>query len=68
MMPRFNNINYKELKKDIQIVFRCPYCGKTFLNKKSYRGHIIKGFCTMCDIKTGKSIEIGIPIELLGGE
>ncbi len=67
-MPKFNNVNYKEIIQDVQVVYKCPYCNKTFLNKKSYRGHIVKGYCLMCDVKTGKSINIEIPLEWLGGE
>ena len=65
-MPKFNNIDYKELLTDVQVVYSCPYCNKQFFNKNSYRNHIVKGYCTMCDIKTGKSIEIEIPLDWLG--
>lgn len=64
-MPKFNGINYKELQTDVIVVYRYPYCSKKFLNKKSYRKHIIGGFCPLCNVKTGKSTEISIPLEWL---
>lgn len=67
-MPKFNNVNYKELLPDIQVIYRCPYCDKPFLNKKSYRNHILGEYCINCDIKTGKSLDIEIPLEYLKGE
>ena len=67
-MPKFNGVNYKKTIQDAIIVDECPYCCKKILNKKSYRNHIVGGYCTMCDIKTGKSIELEIPLNCLKGE
>lgn len=66
-MPKFNGIKYKETVKDIVVIDVCQYCSKKFLNKKSYRNHILGGYCFNCDIKTGKSVDIGIPLEWLEG-
>ncbi len=60
-MARFNNVDYKELNIDITTIYSCPYCGKKFQHKNSYRNHILN-YCSMCDKTTGKSIEIGIPL------
>ncbi len=66
-MSKFNGVEYDKPLIDIKIITVCPYCYKNFLNKKSYRNHIVKGYCTMCDIKTGKSLakETRIALDLL---
>lgn len=66
-MSKFNGVEYDEPLTDIEIITVCPYCHKKFLNKKSYRNHIVKGYCIMCDTKTGKSLaeETRIPLDLL---
>lgn len=66
-MPIFKGIKYREPLTDVMVVSRCPYCNKKFLNKKSYRNHILGGYCLNCDVKTGKSIDIEIPLDWLGG-
>lgn len=66
-MPNFNGIEYRKLLTDVIIINKCPYCNKKFLNKNSYRNHILGGYCINCDIKTGKSIDIEIPLDWLGG-
>lgn len=64
-MPIFKGVKYREPLTDVMIVIRCPYCSKKFLNKNSYRNHILGGYCLNCDIKTGKSIEMEIPLDWL---
>lgn len=67
-MPKFNKVNYKEVLTEVAVIHRCPYCSKQFFNRKSYRNHILGGYCINCDIKTGKSIDVEIPLEWLKGE
>ena len=61
-MSKFNGIEYDEPLTDIEVITICPYCSKKFLNKQSYRNHIVRGYCSMCDIKTGKSLSEEIKI------
>lgn len=67
-MPVFNGIKYREMTTDIIVVHMCPYCGKKFLNKNSYRGHIVGKYCQYCDIETGKSIFTEIPLDWLNSK
>lgn len=65
----FKGIQFDEPLTDVSIISICPYCNKRFLNSNSYRNHVLKGYCPLCDSKTGKYLgnDIKILLNLLGG-
>ena len=47
-------IKGEEIEKSIEeqaTIYKCPYCRKKFMHKKSYYNHIAKRYCASYDIE-----------------